>query len=128
MLSQRFKTLLGKDIWASSADAATALPEDVGLTREDGWGIAYEQKGSGKFPERTVWNRLFLEITAALRDIADYGGPILWNAEVNYSPTGGDAAFALTATGLHRTFTPTGPNTGNPVDPDSPGQTVWSKF
>ena len=128
MLSTTFKTLLGKGLWASSPAAATALPEDVGLIREDGWGIAYEQRGSGKFPELTVWNRLFLEATAALRDIADYGGPILWDAQVSYAPTGGDAAFALTATGMYRTFTPTGPRYGNPTDPDTSGQTVWSRF
>ena len=127
MVSQAYKDLLTGGVWASSAVADRADPEEVGLNRADGWPVAYEQQGSGSEPERTVFNELDHELDAGLVDVAAYGVPT-WDAEVNYTPASDAACFATTTTGLWLTFTATGPATGNATDPDAVGQTIWRRY
>ena len=85
MVSQGYKDLLTGGLWASSDVADRELPEEVGLTRADGWTVAYEQQGSGSEPERTIFNQLLYELWSVGFDIADYGVPT-WDDEVDYTP------------------------------------------
>ena len=103
------------------------MPEEVGLTRADGWTVAYEQQGSGSEPERTIFNQLLYELWSVGFDIADYGVPT-WDDEVDYTPATDAACFATTATGLWVTMVSTGPATGNVTDPDAVGQTIWRRY
>ena len=50
-------------MWASASSADRETIEDTGGTRADGWVVAYEQIGSGKQPERTVFNELELRVS-----------------------------------------------------------------
>lgn len=126
-VSQAYKDLLGDGIWGSSAGAQVMLPEEAGLDREDGWPVAYEQFGTGKHPEREVWNGLLMEAVAALADIASQG-ILSWDAEVDYAVSDDAVPFVTTVTGVHVGLVPSGPSTGNPTDPDTPGQEVWRRF
>ena len=63
--NQGYKDLLTGGLWASSDVADRELPEEVGLTRADGWTVAYEQQGSGSEPERTIFNQLLYELWSA---------------------------------------------------------------
>ena len=125
--SAGFKAMLARDVWASSDVAAVETPEDAGLRREDGWGIAYEQIGSGKYPERAVFNNNLQELSAAFADIATQGVP-RWSADLDYEPTDSAACFVTTTTGLHVTFTNSGPGYGNATDPDAVGQIMWRRY
>ena len=123
VVSQAFKDLLEDGPWASSESAQKQTPEDAGLTRTEGWPIAYEQINSGKTPERTVFNQLVNEITSALIDIAE-NGVLPWDTEVNYSAN----AFVTTTGGLWIATVATGPAYGNPTNPDTTSQTVWRRY
>ena len=90
-----------------SADRETI--EDTGGARADGWTVAYEQIGSGKQPERTVFNELEHEYTSALIDIAATGVPA-WDTAIDYTPASDAACFVTTATGLHLTLHQYRPN------------------
>ena len=125
MVSQGYQDILDDGEWATSGDRD--LPGDVGITRADGWPVAYEQIGSGSTPERPIFNELMFETWSALIDIANTGVPA-WDTDVDYTPATDAHCFVTTATGLWRTNTATGPGTGNATDPDAAGQTVWSFF
>ena len=70
--------------WGESGDTAT--PESAGIDRANGWEAIYSQAraSGGKAPERTVFNRLLLEITTALVALRDHGASLEWDAEVSY--------------------------------------------
>ena len=127
MVSQQYKDLISDGIWAEDVDANRETPADLGLTREDGYPVAYEQIGSGSEPERTGWNQREYEFTSALIDFANGGVPA-WDVEVDYTPASDAACFTTTATGLHLTTTNTGPTYGNATDPDAIGQAVWRRY
>ena len=55
-MSQAYKDLVAAGVWAGGASADRATPTELGLTRAQGWPIAYEQIGSGKHPERELFN------------------------------------------------------------------------
>ena len=102
-------------------------PEDLGITRANGYPVSYEQIASGNEPERTGWNQREHEWTSALIDIAAMGVPA-WDVEVDYTPASDAACFVTTATGLHLTRTNTGPVYGNATDPDDSTQTIWRLY
>lgn len=126
-LSQPYKDLIADGEWASGDDAMRELPETAGIVRADGYGVAYEQLQSGRSVERAVMNQIIHEITSALIHLAHNGVP-RWDAGTDYVPAAGEGCFALTDSGLWRTRVSTGPTFGNPTDPDSAGQTIWSLY
>ena len=127
MVSQGFKDILSDGAWAAASGADKLDPTDFGLTRADGFPVAYEQIGSGKEPvEREVFNEREYEFTASLIDIAAHGPVPEWDVEVDYTPASDAACFVTTSTGLHVTRMNTGPTYGNATDPDASGQAVWT--
>ena len=127
MVSQAYKDLIAGGVWASASGADRETIENTGGARSDGWVVAYEQIGSGKEPERTVFNGRFYEFTSALIDFIATGVPE-WDTAIDYTPASDAACFVTTATGLHLTRTNTGPTYGNATDPDAVGQTLWRLY
>ena len=66
MVSTGYKDLIAGGVWASASGADRETIEDTGGARADGWPVAYEQIGSGKEPERTVFNELVLRAFTSL--------------------------------------------------------------
>lgn len=124
---QALKDLIGDGAWAADTPDERQTPEDAGLTRAMGWPVSYEQRGSGKHPERRVFNQLHWEITSAILDIAHCGVPP-HSLEVDYVPTDDAECFVTTTSGLWRTRTATGPSYDNAVSPDTEGQTIWRRY
>ena len=54
-VSEAIKDIIAGGIWARSPTANREDPEDLGLDRAEGWPLAYEQRGAGKTPERTIF-------------------------------------------------------------------------
>ena len=127
MVSPAYKDLIADGAWSRSAASNRQTPAQLGITRANGYRIAYEQIGSGSEPERTGFNQREYEQTSALIDVAAMGVPA-WDVAVDYTPATDAACFVTTPTGLHVTNTATGPSTGNATDPDSAGQTVWRRY
>ena len=127
MLTTAFKALLSAGVWARAASADRTDPEDVGLDRATGWPLAYEQRGSGKRPEREVFNQRDHEIDSGLVDVANYG-VLPWDGEVSYAHTAAAAVFVTTPTGLHVSLRSSGPAHGGAVNPDTGGQTAWRRY
>ena len=129
-ISDATKEILGEAVWAGSAQGERAEPADLGIDEAVGWGVAYEQPGTGKFPERVVFNELTYRATSAIRDIFATGVPA-WDAAVDYRPDlveARAACFATTPTGLWVTVINTGPSFGNATDPELSGQAVWRRY
>ncbi len=113
------------EAWARNAGTEDRdLPENLGLDRETGFPISYEQIG-GNAPERQLFNQLFYEISACIVNLRDNGLPLPWNQDVNYR----HPAFAKGEDGLVyvTTGSNTGPATGNSTNPTDEGQTVWRR-
>lgn len=125
--SQGYKDLVADGVWASADTAFRTLPEDEGIDRTVGFGVAYEQLGSGALVGRGEWNNYRHELTAALIDISAHG-VLPWSADLNYVPDGDEWCFTKTSSGLWRTNVATGPAYGNATDPDTAGQTIWRRF
>ena len=73
MASAETRALLAADVWASSADGAMnrQTPEAAGLTRTTGYGLEYQQIGSGFFPSRLVLNQRYHEWELGVQTQAD---------------------------------------------------------
>ena len=112
------RKILG-NLWASDATADREDPEDVGITRTDGWPIAYEQIGSGKEPERSVFNQKFREWTGFGNDVLRMG-ILQWDSGVDYNIY----AFVTASDGfIYVANVASGPGTGDAIDPITSGQT-----
>ena len=108
--------------WALNGDRAD--PEDLGIDRETGWGVDYEQLGSGNTPERLVVNQKFCELSAAFIDRMRFG-VLPYDALIDYP----QYARVIDSTGRKMVaLEATGPATGNATDPTTTGQTVWREF
>ena len=57
--------------WADSGDRQD--PEEAGLDRAAGWTVAYEQAGSGNYPERLVFNQLLRELSGLFQEALGAG-------------------------------------------------------
>ena len=126
-ISDAFKALISDGAWARSPSAEREEPQDVDLVREIGWPLSYEQVGTGREPERTVFNQLHYEITSALLDIAAYG-VLPWDPGVDYVPTADAHCFVTTNSRLWVTDQRNGPSFGNATNPDRTGQTIWQLY
>ena len=113
------------EVWARNAGKSDRdLPENLGLDREEGWPVAYEQIG-GETPERQVFNELFFELSAALVHIRENGLPLFWHSGVDYrhpSFVKGSDGLVYITTGRD-----TGPSGGNSEDPVTPGAKLWKR-
>ena len=126
-ISDATKALIADGIWASSEAADRETPENLGIRRIDGWTVAYEQPGSGREPERTLFNEQGFEQESAIHDIVGFG-VLAWDAGVDYVHDDTGHAFATTSTGLWVSERASGPARGNATNPDTPGQTVWRRY
>ena len=109
-------------LWASDAMADREDPEDEGIARQQGFGVSYEQVGSGATPERVVFNQRFREWDGFSTDVLRSNMPFPWDANIDYVAY----AYVTGANGrIYLTEVPSGPSTGNAVDPTSEGQEVW---
>ena len=113
-------------IWASGPTADREDPSEYGITRNRGWGVAYEQVGSGLEPEREVYNQKFREVEGAFREKMRMGGCMRWDGDVNYYQwartigSDGNKYYCLVATG---------PAHGNIQDPTlDAAQAVWRLY
>ena len=62
--------------WARNAGTEDRdVPENLGLDRELGFTVSYEQIG-GDAPERQVFNQLLFELTACIAHMRDNGLPL----------------------------------------------------
>ena len=123
MVDTQAKKILAGGIWASADAADRVDPEDVGISRTEGWRLAYEQIGSGFEPEREVVNQKFREWDGFTVDVARQG-ILFWDADIDY------VRYAFVAKGEHIYVAnlANGPNTGNATDPDDSGQQVWRLY
>ena len=113
--------------WAAEGDRQD--PEDVGLRRNIGWPVRYEQPGAASEPERAVFNQLFGELDEALGDKIRFG-VLPWDSRIDYPGTDAEGyAFVTGSDGrLYVALIPSGPTTGNPTDPTADGQVVWREY
>ena len=111
--------------WASAATADREDPEDVGIDRDEGWTVSYEQRGSGDEPERTVFNQRGRELDAAFGEKA-VEGVIPWDGDINYP----QHAFSKASDGtLVVALVANGPATGNATDPATDtDRAVWRPY
>ena len=107
-------------LWAD--DGERTDPEDVGLDRDDGWTVAYEQVASGFEPERVVFNQMFRELTGWARDRMKMGIPT-WDPRVNYR----HPAFVAHDARIYKSILDTGPVAGNSAAP-APDSQVWQVY
>ena len=126
-VSQATKDLIADGIWASSDSAQRETFDELGIDRAIGYDAAYEQVGTGKFPERTGFNQMFHELTASFLDMFAYGIPA-WDTDVDYLITTTTVPFVVTATGLWLALVNSGPDLGNATNPETAGQTVWRRY
>ena len=113
--------------WASAPEAQRRDPEDYGIDRTEGWGVAYEQVG-GEEPEREVWNQKGREWDGFFGPRIVSGVPV-WDERAQYRRTAEFASFVLGSDGfMHVALADSGPKTGNPTDPTTPGQTLWRRY
>ena len=75
------KKFLGK-LWAENGDRSD--PESKGIDRSKGWDINYEQPGTGKYPERDVFNQMIRELQGAFQEHMLYGFP-RWSSDVAWN-------------------------------------------
>ena len=110
-------------LWADSGDRQS--PEQLGLERDKGWPVSYEQLGSGDEPERVVFNQLLRELTGALIDRARMG-IYQWDEQVNYV----HPAFVVGDNGkIFVSITDSGPLYGNAADPtQSTSRNIWRVY
>ena len=109
-------------VWASDPMADREDPEDEGIARQQGFGVSYEQVGSGATPERVVFNQRFIEWDSFGTDVLRSNLPLPWDPNIDYVAY----AYVTGSNGrIYLTEVPSGPSSGNAVDPTSEGQEVW---
>lgn len=123
--SEARKILTG--IWARNGFRQE--PEAVGLDRNEGFSVAYEQSGAGQFPQRGVFNQLFCELYEAFDEKIEYNFP-RWDRNVDYPASEQTGyAFVIGSNGrLYVSLAPSGPSLGNSTDPVTLNQSVWREY
>ena len=105
--------------WAGNGDRMD--PSDVGLDRDKGWPVAYEQPGTGFEPEREIWNQILYELSIWAREKMEYGGPIPYDPRVDYRRYGRCTA------GIHKyiALVANGPARDNVTHPQAANNSIW---
>lgn len=112
-----------RTLWAENG--VRTDPEDVGLDRDTGFTVGYEQVGAGKEPELAVHNQLLRELSGWVRDALTQGSIRSWDSGVNYR----HPSFVVGSDGnIYRSLEASGPKLGNATDPTTSGQTVWRTY
>ena len=104
--------------WADSGDREN--PEDVGIDRDEGWTVGYEQINSGLEPERTIFNQRGRELDGWAIERMRTGIPP-WDEDIDYRVD----AFVTRTGNLYISLVANGSTSGNASDPTAAGQTVW---
>ena len=115
------------DLWARDGDRNT--PEDFSIERDLGWPPRYEQPGSGFEPERELFNQLLFELQEAFSEKLTRGLH-LWDERVDY-PGSDDEGYAFVLGSdnvIYVSLQPSGPTTGNIVDPVSTNNLFWREY
>ena len=124
MADQESRKLVGH-VWASADSADRFDTEDVSLDRLEGWPVAYEQIGSGKEPERELFNQKMNEWTAYFSEKITLG-ILPWDRDINYLHNEEGSSFVIGSNGKpYVALAISGPATGNATDPVTPGQAIW---
>ena len=116
------KILRGR--WASAAGALTIDPEDATLQPPVPRTLGYPQSFSdddGNTIRLEVFNQRSLEWDSAATDSMRFGGPLPYDADINYHQW---ARCTVQADEYYATVA-NGPDLGNATDPTTTGQTVW---
>lgn len=110
-MNEEARKIIG-NLWAEDAPTERDTPEDVGIDRNIGWDLNYEQIGTLKFPERKVFNQLLRELTGAFNEHLQYGLP-RWDDGVDW-----DQFTFLTHDGrIYVALQASGPNNGGAQEP-----------
>ena len=122
-ISDAAATLATSDSWASDATLGAqnrTLPEVHGINRRVGFSVAYQQPGTGFFPQRTVFNQRYYEWDEGFKHKILRGVPE-WDERINYF----QHAFCNLNGILYVALVANGPEIGNAVSPDAPNNIVW---
>ena len=95
-------------------------PESVGLNRDKGWPVSYQQRG-GNNPERLVFNQILRELTGLFTHVAQYGIPP-WDNRVDYK----HPAFATYQGAIYASVADSGPQAGSVTAP--PDSALWTPY
>ena len=111
-----------QNLWADNAPINRQTPESAGIDRTSGWDINYEQRGTGKYPERKVWNQMIRELQGAFREKMVYGFP-RWAADVDWKRYD----FITYGGGIYFATVDNGPSAAQQAETPGTG-TVWRKY
>ena len=114
--------------WATDAQNR-AEPESLGIDREQGWDVRYEQIG-GERPERLVFNQLFHELSLFFNEL-NQTGMLIWDARIDYiANPGGPVSFVRGSdSNMYQAKRASGPNAGIIVNPvEDATSTYWRKL
>ena len=109
-------------LWADEpvqqgGDPERSTPESVGLNRDKGWPVSYQQRG-GNNPERLVFNQLLRELTGLFVHVGRYGIPP-WDNRTNFK----HPAFTTYGGAIYRSTGNSGPQAGSVTPP--PESNLW---
>ena len=109
-------------LWAESGDRAD--PGTLNVDETEGWDDQYEQRGSQRFPERTLTNQLFREFSGGLVELFD--GLPRWVDDWDYPAM----SFVAGSNGrVYLSLVATGPTVDNVTDPTGDDQRrVWRPY
>lgn len=71
-MNEHAKKLIDNE-WAIDAPGNRQTAEEVGVDRRTGWNLDYEQAGTNKFPQRTLFNELLYQYSSAFNEHMKYG-------------------------------------------------------
>ena len=112
--------------WASDATQGAGnrqLPEDANIRRTIGFGVAYQQPGTGFFPQRRVFNQRYFEWDEGFKHKLVLGIPD-WDSRINYF----QHAFVQVGGILYVALVENGPEIGNGANPTDAAQAVWRLY
>ena len=126
MASTETRALLTGPVWASDPDVGQdnrQNPEELGIVRTSGFGLEYQQRDSGFYPPRRVFNQRYHEWDLGFRHKLLMGIPE-WDDGVNYR----QHAFSAVDGVPYVAIVATGPTLGNPTDPTDSPNAVWRQY
>ena len=100
-------------------DSATLSPA---IVRTVGWASSFSSAG-GDTPRRQPVNQKFREFDGAASDSMRYGGPLPYDADIDYYQYG----HCTLLLDEYVCNIANGPDTSNVVSPDDAGQTIWER-
>ena len=111
-----------ENLWADEASANRQDPEAAGIDRANGWDINYEQRGTGRYPERRVFNQLIRELQGAFREHMVFGFP-RWDSGVDWA----QYSFITHGTNVYYATVNNGPSYPQQAEEPGTGE-VWRLY